>query len=285
MLWCSCRLHGISTGTMEQTNAIITHRIDIAPGVWIIHVAPDGWELPDFEAGQYAALGLPGTAPLCSDVKRDSDAFSSSDELIKREYSIVSSPKEVGYLEFYLVLVPDGDLSPRLFCKREGGRIWLDETIGGSFTPSRAPDDSNLVMVATGTGIAPYVSMLRTILTQDEPRWISLLHGVRHSIDLGYREELMSMERLCDRFSYFPIVSRPSDEVVPWSGRTGYVQDLWTDSVIERAWGSSPTPRDTHVYLCGGDAMIDAMLDLLGRDGYEEHTKESPGQIHTERYT
>jgi len=270
---------------MEQTNAIITHRIDIAPGVWIIHVAPDGWDLPEFEAGQHATLGLPGAAPLCDEVKRDSDAFSSSDALIKREFSIVSSPKEVGYLEFYLVLVPDGDLSPRLFRQREGDRVWLGEAITGAFTPSRAPDNSNLVLVATGTGVAPYVSMLRTILSVDSPRWVSLFHGVRHSIDLGYREELMSMERLCSRFSYFPIVSRPDDEVVKWTGRAGYVQDLWTGAVIDRAWRRAPAPRDTHIYLCGSNAMIDGMVELLARDGYEENTDIAQGQIHTERYS
>ncbi len=157
-------------------------------------------------------------------------------------------------------------------------------SIKGTFLLSRAPDDANLVFVATGTGIAPFISMLRTYLAPDTARHIALLHGVRHSSDLGYREELQSIERLSPCFSYFPTISRPREETVLWTGRTGYVQDIWKSGAVGEAWGYPPTPDDTHIFLCGSPAMIDDTVALLGKDGFVEHTKRASGQIHVERY-
>jgi len=267
----------------DHSNAIISHRNDLGNGVWVIHVAPDGWVLPDFQPGQYTTLGVPGTHPRCEGALPE-PPLKKPERLIKRAYTIASSPLEKGYLEFYLVLIENGSMTPRLFALHPGDRLWLSPKITGTFVLSKAPDDANLLLVATGSGIAPYVSMLRTVLRPDTRRRIALFHGVRESRDLGYMKELRAMESVSSRFTYIPTISRPGNEIVPWHGRTGYVQQIWQSRVLEKEWGFEPTPDNTHVFICGSPAMIESMVDHLGQDGFTEHTRSNPGQIHLERY-
>jgi ferredoxin--NADP+ reductase len=267
-----------------ELNAIIAQRHDLGQGVWVIYVVPDGWTLPVFEAGQYATMGLPGTAPRWSGADPE-PPLKHPEKLIKRAYSIVSSPLERDHLEFYLVLIKSGTLTPRLFRLQPGDRLWLSPKIIGSFVLGRAPSDANLVFVATGTGIAPYVSMLRTIVGPNMQRKIALLHGVRATQDLGYRKEMLAIQRVCPNFAYFPTVSRPQNEVVPWKGMTGHVQQVWESGALEEKWGFKPTPKDTHFFLCGSPGMIESMVAVLSKDGFSEHTRAHPhGQIHLERY-
>jgi ferredoxin--NADP+ reductase len=267
-----------------ELNAIVTQRHDLGKGVWVIYVTPDGWSLPRFEAGQYATLGLPGSAPRRNGAEPE-PAIKDPEKLIKRAYSIVSSPIEDDHLEFYLVLISNGTLTPRLFHLQPGDRLWLSPKIIGTFVLSRAPENVNLVFVATGTGVAPYVSMLRTILGPKTTRNIALLHGVRVSQDLGYMKELMAMQRVCPNFTYVPTISRPQNEVTPWRGRTGYVQDVWESGVLKESWGFSPAPENTHFFLCGSPGMIESMVKLLSKDGFTEHTRAHPtGNVHLERY-
>jgi ferredoxin--NADP+ reductase len=126
--------------------------------------------------------------------------------------------------------------------------------------------------------------MIRSVLAVDGNRRFALVHGARHSWDLGYQSELMSLAAVCPNFDYLPIISRPQREPVPWGGETGYCQDVWTRRLIERRWGFTPTPKNTHVFLCGNPDMIEDALELLGEEHFTEHTKKSPGQVHVERY-
>lgn len=266
-----------------ELNAIVTHRRDLGEGVWVIHVVPEGWTLPGFEAGQYATLGLPGTAARWAGADPE-PPLKRPGKLIKRAYSIVSSPMESDHLEFYLVLIQSGSLTPRLFALQPGDRLWLSPKIIGTFVLSRAPANANLVFLATGTGIAPFASMLRTILGPNAERKIALLHGVRVSQDLGYRGEMLALEKEHSNFTYLPVVSRPQSEAEPWKGRTGYVQDVWQSGVLREKWGFAPGPENTHVFLCGSPGMIESVVKLLEKDGFAEHTRLRPGQIHLERY-
>jgi len=79
------------------------------------------------------------------------------------------------------------------------------------------------------------------------------------------------------------VISRPAFEPVPWRGATGHVQDVWTNGVLEQACGFRPRP-DTHVFLCGSPDMIESMTELLAREGFQEHARNTPGQVHVERY-
>ncbi len=265
-----------------ELNAIVLERIEVSPGLIILRVAPEGWELPEFDAGQYAVLGLPGEAKRC-DLAMPEESKPNPARLIKRAYSIASSSVAREYVEFYLSLVPSGTLTPRLFALQPGSRVWLGGKMSGMFTLDDVPANNQLVLIGTGTGLAPYMSMLRTKSICGERR-IAVLHGARHSWELGYRNELGMLAHRCSCFTYIPAITRPGDEHESWAGETGHLQDLWNRKPLIAKWGAQPTPSDSHVFLCGNPAMIEAMLSILVAEGFVEHTKWTPGQIHLERF-
>ncbi len=268
---------------MIELNAVLTARRDIAPGLAVFRIEPVGWEIKDFQAGQFAVIGLPGSAARC-DGSDPEEEPSPPDKIVRRAYSIASSSLERQYLEFYVVMVESGALTPRLFALQPGDKLWLGKKITGAFTLANVPEDYNLVLLSTGTGLAPYISMLRSKLLHNRQSKVGVLHGARHSWDLGYQNELAMVERDYKDFVYLPSITRPSAEKVPWPGLTGYIQDLWQQRPFAERWGFDPSPEHTHVLLCGNPAMIDTMIELLGQEGYQEHTKKTPGQIHLERY-
>ena len=264
-----------------ELNAVVAMKAEIAPGLFIIRVVPDAWPLPTFKSGQFAVLGLPASAPRIPRADPDDPATSG---LIRRAYSIASSSADREYLEFYITVVSSGALTPRLAALSVGERLWLGPKITGMFTLDEIPAGANLVMLATGTGLAPYMSMLRTHLMAGDERRFGVIHGARHSWDLGYHAELAMTQRLSPRFVYIPVVSLPSEEPVPWHGGVGYVQDIWATRPMDQRWGFGPRPEHTHVLLCGNPLMIEAMTKLLEFEGYREHKRNSPGQIHVEKY-
>jgi ferredoxin--NADP+ reductase len=267
----------------KPLNALVTEKIEIAPGLIVLRVTADGWELPEFKPGQFAVLGLPGEAARCGNVGPE-EVPPRRGRLIRRAYSIASSSVSREYLEFYINLVQSGELTPRLFALDPGDRVWLGPKITGMFTLDQARPDSYLVLVATGTGLAPYMSMLRTMLPVTDGRRIAVLLGARHSWDLGYHVELTAMERRYPDLTYQPTISRPDEELAPWRGSVGYVLDLWRGGSVERAWGFRPTPETTSVFLCGNPKMIDDMCALLAEEGYREHSRQQSGEIFVERF-
>jgi ferredoxin--NADP+ reductase len=264
-------------------NAVITGKLEVAPGPVVLRVAADGWELPEFTPGQFAVLGLPPEAPRCAAADPE-EVPPKSGRLIRRSYSIASSSVSREYFEFYINLVRSGELTPRLFALERGDRIWLGPKVTGAFTLDEARPDSHLVLVATGTGLAPYMSMLRTMLPAMRGRRVAVLLGARNSWDLGYHGELREMEREHGCFTYVPAISRPEREIRPWTGQVGHVLDLWRGGQVEGAWGFRPDPQSTSVYLCGNPGMIEDMCSVLTGEGYREHSRRSPGEIFVERY-
>jgi ferredoxin/flavodoxin---NADP+ reductase len=266
-----------------KLNARVAQRTEVAPGLLILRVAAEEWALPVFTPGQFVVLGLPGSAPRCEAAEPEQQT-AEADKLIRRAYSIASSSLEQEYLEFYISLVRSGSLTPRLFALELGDRLWLSPKPTGMFTLKDVPPDQHVVFIATGTGLAPYISMLRTHLEAGGPRKFAVLHGAYHSWDLGYRTELFTLQRLCRNFAYLPILSDPQGELFPWKGASGFVQDLWTGGALDAAWGFHPKAEDTHVFLCGHPAMIEAVTTLLGGEGFRVHSPQNPGQIHMEKY-
>jgi ferredoxin--NADP+ reductase len=268
---------------MPESNAIVTQRIDSAPGLMTLRVAPMGWELPSFLPGQFAVLGLPVSAPRDPGSEPD-DPPLPPDTFLRRAYSIASSSLEHQYLEFYLVEVKSGALTPRIFALKPGDKLWLGPKFTGLFTLDEVPPEQHVVFIATGTGLAPYMSMLRTHLERDGRRRYAVIHGARNSWDLGYRDELVQMARLASNFLYLPVLTRPATELAPWTGHTGRLPAFWAEGVLEKAWGFRPSPADTHFFLCGNPDMLQTMQGLLEAEGFREHTKKAPGQIHLEKY-
>lgn len=266
-----------------ELNAVLTRRDEYAPGLVVLRVAPVGWPLPPFTPGQFAVVGLPASASRLPGCDPEDPALDPG-RFIRRAYSIASSSKQREYLELFLSLVSSGELTPRLLALRPGERLWLGPKVTGMFTLEDVPTDKDLAMIATGTGLAPYMSMLRTELLPEQGPRIAVLLGARHSWDLGYSRELFTMQRESQRLTVLRTVSRPGEERQPWSGHVGHVQHLWTGGALEKAWGKRPTPADAHVFLCGNPAMIDDMTKLLLGEGFRLHERRAPGQIHVERY-
>lgn len=266
-----------------QLNAVVAAKLEVSPRLMIMRVAADGWQMPDFQPGQFAVIGLPGSAPRNA-LSMPEQSPSDPGKLIRRAYSIASSSRTREYMEFYINLVTSGALTPRLFALEVGDRVWLSSKATGMFTLDQVPKDKHIIMVATGTGLAPYISMLTSELMCGNPRHYAVLHGAYHSWDLGYRSELLMLQHLCRNFTYVATIDRPEEEPVPWSGPTGWVQDLWRKGAVAQGWDFAPTPADTHVFLCGNPMMIDEMVTLLQDEGFREHSSKSVGQIHVERW-
>ncbi len=255
-------------------NATLIEREDINPSLIVCRVRLDSGVHGDFEPGQFTNLGLP---------PRDPSAASGSSGLVKRPYSIASAPGDHP-TEFYIRLVDDGAFTPLLFDLPLGGRLWMDDKVFGRFTLAPVEDtDRDLVMVSTGTGIAPFVSMLRHYHGTNRWRRMVMINGVREAIDLGYREELERIDRQDAFFRYLPICSR-EPEAGEWRGLRGYVMHLLQPEVYEAEVGAPLDPERCQVFLCGNPAMIEGVEQHLEPLGFRPHSRRNPGHIHKERY-
>lgn len=265
----------------DEMNATVTLRNEINHGLLVLQVTPDG-ELTPFKPGQYTVLGLPGSSPR-SVYADPEDPPADPDKMIKRAYSIASSSLEGEYLEFYIALVRTGGLTPRLFALKEGDRVWLGKRIVGMFTLDDAPAGNHLVFVATGTGLAPYLSMLRSAYEFDADRTTVVCHAARVSWDLGYRSELEGMAARYPNFHYLPIIDE-IDRDPNWQGEVGFVNRFVEEGTIVELLGHELDPANTSVFLCGNPLMIDGMMQLLANAGFTKHTRKQPGSLFVEEY-
>ncbi len=144
----------------KDLNATMTRRETLSPDLVVLRVEPRG-KLFEFKPGQYAVLGLPGSAPRVP-MSASEDEPPPPEKLVRRAYSIASSSRVGEYLEFYVKLVRTGELTPRLFALKPGDPLWLGPKVAGQFTLESVPPETNLTLVATGTGLAPYISMIRS---------------------------------------------------------------------------------------------------------------------------
>lgn len=273
------------SATQEEVfNATITDRQDLTSELTIVRVRPDGGKVPDFEPGQFIKLGLPRSEEECANLP-SAARVRSTPRLIRRAYSIASSPRQRAYLEFLMVRVEVGKLTPKLWTLEPGGRIWMDDKVSGRFTLESIPPGKDIVMVATGTGIAPFISMLRTYA--DAPRWrrAVVINGVRYAADLAYRSELEALVRDHSHIVYIPIVSRePTGPAAAWTGLRGRVQQVLDPHAYRSHVGAVLAPRDCHVMLCGNPEMIMSVQRMLEEQGFHVHSPAQPGNIHFERY-
>jgi len=267
---------------MDELNSVVTQILQVSPIMKIIRVKPIGWEFPDFKGGQFVALALPASAERCKEATEEFEKQDDPDKLIKRAYSIASTSTSE-YIEFYITLVHSGSLTPRLFNLNIGDKLWMGKKGVGMFTLDEVPMDKNIVLVATGTGVAPYMSMLRSDALKREGR-IMVVHGAANSWDLGYSSELQLLESMFDKFTYYPTITDPEKEPAGWNGDVRFIQEIWKDGLAENKWGFNPLPENTDVFLCGNPRMINSMVELLGEDGFKEHKRKEPGQIHVEEF-
>lgn len=266
----------------EQYNATVIQRMDLAPGLMIIRIKPDQGEF-DFEAGQYTVLGLKHKEPRVEGSDPDPKPDQKPDQLINRAYSIASTSRINEYLDIFLVLVPDGELTPRLFNLQMGDRLFLGPKATGFFTLENVPEHKNLLLIATGTGLAPYISMVRTYLHQHPDRLFVIMHGARYSWELGYYDELCTLHTVSPNLIYIPSITRPKEDE-HWTGLTGRIPALIEVGIVQDKTGLEINPENFNVFLCGNPAMIDTVTAMLDTKGFTKAKGKQPGTLHTEEY-
>lgn len=267
---------------MNELNSVVTQVLQVSPIMKIMRVKPVGWEFPEFKGGQFVALALPGSAERCDSATDEFETPKDPDKLIKRAYSIAST-STAEYVEFYITLVHSGALTPRLFSLNIGDKVFMGKKGVGMFTLDSVVPEKNIVLIATGTGVAPYMSMIRSDALKRKGN-IMVVHGAANSWDLGYSSELQLLESMFDQFTYLPTITEPHKEPAGWSGDTRFIEKIWEGGIAKEKWGFDPTADDTEIFLCGNPRMIESMVALLEKDGFTEHTKKVPGQIHVEEF-
>ena len=196
-------------------------------------------------------------------------------ERIARPFSFVNPPQDP-VLEFYGIVVPQGPLSPRLEKLAAGDRLYVASNPAGFLVLSEVPDAETLWLVSTGTGIAPYLSILRTDAPWARFRNVVLVHAVRHARELVYRDLITAMPRL----RYVTFVSR---EAHPGS-LPGRIPAAIRDGRLEAAAGVALDAASSHVMLCGNPQMLKDATAALAERGMRKHRLRSPGHITVESF-
>lgn len=256
-------------------------REEINPQLIILRVRPDK-EFSSFIPGQFAVLGLLGSESRIPEAYQE-DGEVNPGKMIRRAYSIASSSLERQHLEFYLSLVSSGELTPRLFALKPESRLYLGPKAAGFFTLDRVAPGKSILLIATGTGLAPYISMLRTMLIHDTKRKFVVLHGARYSWDLGYRAELEGLARMRKNFTYIPSITRPGEDP-HFTGPTGRIQKLLEQGLVESLSGLLIDPARTDVFVCGNPEMIRKVKLLMGERGFVPDNGKESGTLHIEEY-
>lgn len=217
-----------------------------------------------FTAGQFAKLGL------------DVDG-----ERVQRAYSYVNAPSNPD-LEFYLVTVPEGKLSPRLAALKPGDEVQVVSEAAGFFVLEEVPDCDTLWMLATGTAIGPYLSILEEGKDLDRFNNLVLVHAARYAADLSYLPQMQALEeRYAGKLRIQSVVSRES---VPGM-LTGRIPFLIETGALEEAVGLPMSAESSHVMLCGNPQMVRDTQQLLKETRQmSKHLRRRPGHMTAEHY-
>jgi ferredoxin/flavodoxin---NADP+ reductase len=211
----------------------------------------------EFQAGQFVRIAV--------------------EERVARAFSFVNPPQDP-VLEFYGIVVPQGPLSPQLAALRAGDRLLIASNPAGFLVLREVPPAKTLWLMSTGTGIAPFLSILRT----DEP-WqrfenVVLIHAVRHTAELVYQE----MIRQISKQRGLRTVTFVSREAAPGS-LAGRIPAAVRDGRLEKAAGLA-LDHDAHVMLCGNPDMLRDAQAALGERGLRKHRRRNPGHISVESF-
>lgn len=286
--------------------SIRSHHEDL----WVMRVVPDE-PLEPYVAGQYTTLGLGFWEPRADDVMEDFESDPDQlEKMARRSYSVSSSiVDEEGQLvgaqpdavEFYIVQVPPDEeeipaLTPRIFMKDVGDRIFMGRKFTGRYTLAGVERGDNVVFLSTGTGEAPQNAMTAELLRGDHQGRILNLVCVRYRRDLAYLEQQSVVEETYPNYRYQPITTRePENE-----GDKVYIQDLVESGRLEGMLSAPLDPNSTHVFLCGNPAMIglpkwdddgrmnfperQGVCELLVERGFTIDHRRERGNVHYEEY-
>ncbi len=261
----------------KDYNATVMGKILLTPDLMILRVKTD--ESRDkFESGQYTILGLYGSEPR-SQNSLEEYKKSDSDKMIKRAYSIASANHDTNNFEFYISQVKTGQLTPRLFNLNITDRLFVGTKIIGLFKLTDTPAGKDIVMIATGTGLAPYISFLRSHIKDHQDIKLVVIHGAAYPWDLGYFSELEFINNTFSNFYYYPTLLKANDT---WAGLRGTIESHLENHLLEKQAGVELNPEKTHVFLCGNPTMIESVSKILFEKGYTKHTNKEAGSLHIE---
>jgi len=207
-----------------------------------------------FEAGQFVRIAV--------------------EEKVARAFSFVNPPQDP-VLEFYGVVVPQGPLSPRLAQLEPGDRLQVASNPAGFLVLSELPDAETLWLLSTGTGIAPFISMLRTEAPWKRFRNVVLVHAVRHANELVYQELIAST-----KVKYVTLVSRQMHQ----TSLSGRIPAALADGRLESAAGLALKAENSQVMLCGNPDMLKDTQAALAARGLRKHRRRTPGQVTVESF-
>lgn len=227
-----------------------------------------------YDAGEYARI-----------------AFPNNQFPVWRAYSFVSSP-ESDLLEFFGVVVPQGNFSRQLQQLQQGDQILIEHESYGFMTADRFVDGDDLWLVGTGTGIGPYISMLRQGDVMSQFRRIFLVRGVRVASDLiPYQDELRQMTGSADvdqteaRLTLITCISQEDEKTTDSHRLSGKrVTSAMDDGTLEQSAGISLDVSRSRVMLCGNPQMVEDMRQRLHQRGFKPCRRQTPGQFLTENY-
>ena len=215
-----------------------------------------------FESGQFLQVGM-----------------QLPDKHLHRPYSVASPHCDT--LEFFIVRVDDGELTPRLWALNEGDSIDVSAKATGGFTLSHTPVAETIWLLATGTGLAPYIAMMREETIWQRHKNVVLVHGVRFATDLAYQEELAQIQaRFGSRFHSIPVISRAEVS----GALSGRITTAIENGTLESKAENSLAPSNSVVMMCGNPQMLDDVEALLKDRGMNRHKKAIPGHVVVERY-
>lgn len=241
-----------------MSTVTLIERRDWAPGLATFRLDA----APQFEAGQFFNFGV-----------------KTSEGPIRRSYSAASAPGE--RLEFFVTAVPGGALTPSLFDLGVGSELDLDPKPQGFFTLRFMPQTRDAWLLATGTGLGPFISMLRGAALWEHFQRVFLVHGVRERAHLAYGDELRELETKRGNFRYLRCVSREA----PGAGEVaGRIPAALADGQLQALAGAELEPEHCHVLLCGNPQMIDDTHEALKPLGLVKHRVRKPGHISSEKY-
>ena len=222
-----------------------------------------------FRAGQFARLGVQ---------KADGT-------VVWRAYSMVSAPHDE-FLEFFSIVVPGGEFTSELSRLKAGDSLLVDKQAFGFLTLDRFIDGRDLWLLASGTGLAPFLSILQDFEVWQRFQRIVLVYSARSAGELAYQplidglKDLEHLAEYADKLTYLPLVTR---EQAPGCLH-GRITTLLTSGELERAAGLGLSPEHSRLMLCGNPQMIDDTRKLLKQRDLQLSLTRRPGQVAVENY-
>jgi ferredoxin/flavodoxin---NADP+ reductase len=222
-----------------------------------------------FTAGQFVRLGV---------TKADGST-------VWRAYSVVSSPFDE-YLDFFSIVVPGGEFTSELSRLRVGDTLMVERQATGFLTLNRFVDGRDLWLLGTGTGVAPFLSILQDFEVWEKFERIILVYSAREARELAYQSLIQGLgqrEYLAEyahKLTYLPLVTREQHP----GALHGRITTLIENGELERAAGVELTPEHSRVMICGNPQMIDDTRQLLKQRDMQLSLSRRPGQVAVENY-